>query len=52
MSELTLEEFKQETIADAISYFEVDGNLQKALEYVFKQALIRGAWAESKGIIE
>lgn len=51
MSEQTLEEFKKEIFKQAIELYNIK-SLEETLEYVFKQAHIRGQWAGSKGIIE
>ncbi|WP_172964022.1 hypothetical protein [Paenibacillus sp. Cedars] len=45
----TLEEFKKE-VFEMVK--RLDMSFEDALEYVFKQAHIRGEWAGSKGIIE
>lgn len=49
MSEQTLEEFKEEVFE---MVRKLDMSFEDALEYVFKQAHIRGSWAGGKGIIE
>ncbi|MYX21976.1 hypothetical protein GTY77_18200 [Streptomyces sp. SID8380] len=49
MSEQTLEEYKEEVFE---MVRKLDMSFEDALEYVFKQAHIRGSWAGSKGIIE
>lgn len=51
MADQALEEFKEE-IFEAALRIQESRSLEEALEYVFKQAHIRGQWAESKGIIE
>ncbi|MHB0943301.1 hypothetical protein ACYCSU_16760 [Paenibacillus sp. ALE1] len=51
MSEQTLDEFKKEIFKQAMKLNEIK-SLEETLEYVFKQAHIRGQWAGSNGIIE
>ncbi|MGV6935954.1 hypothetical protein ACWA2B_10610 [Paenibacillus sp. CMM36] len=52
MSEQTLEEFKNEIIKQAIELHGIKSLEETTLDYVFKQAHIRGQWAERKGIID
>lgn len=49
MSEQTLEEFREEVFEFVRK---LDMSFEDALEFVFKQAHIRGSWASGKGIIE
>lgn len=49
IGEYTLEEYRQEVFEFVKR---MDMSFEDALEYVFKQAHIRGSWAGSKGIIE
>lgn len=54
MTEQTLEEFKKEIFEQAKMYY-LDHktlSIEETLEYVFRQAHVRGQWAASKGIVE
>ncbi|GKU79272.1 hypothetical protein [Paenibacillus sp. L3-i20] len=52
MSEQTLQEFKEKVYEMATIMHENGQPLEEAFEFVFKQAHIRGEWAERNGIIE
>ncbi|MFH5187132.1 hypothetical protein ACHHV8_36540 [Paenibacillus sp. TAB 01] len=58
MSEQTIEEFKKAVMEMAINGYESDvsfnkeGALERALDYVFRQAHLRGGYAARNNIIE